>query len=89
MKICMFFGTSILRWFWDGFAMVLGGQNPRFSHFFQGFFDVIFKARFERRKKRPSAKNGANMAPNNLRISERVAGPTPSCRLVQHIKTGY
>ena len=31
---------------------VWGGQNPRFSHFFRCFFDVIFQARFGRRKNR-------------------------------------
>ena len=46
----MFFGTSILKAFWIGFGRVLGGQNPRFSHFLQCFFDVIFEARFEKAK---------------------------------------
>ena len=31
----------------------MGGQNPRFSHFFRCFFDIIFQARFGRRKNRP------------------------------------
>ena len=35
------------------FGRVLGGQNPRFSHFFRCFFDIIFQARFGRRKNRP------------------------------------
>ena len=43
----MFFGASILDGFWVGFGRVLGGQNPRFSHFFRCFFEVIFEARFE------------------------------------------
>ncbi len=31
----------------------MGGQNLRFSHFFRCFFDIIFQARFGRRKNRP------------------------------------
>ena len=46
----MFFGASILEGFWEGFGRVLGGQNPRFSHFFRCFFDVNFEARFEEAK---------------------------------------
>ena len=53
MKNRMFFGISILSRFWKGFGRVLGGQNPRFSHFFRCFFDIIFQARFGRRKNRP------------------------------------
>ena len=52
MKNRMFFGTSILKGFWKGFGRVLGSQNPRFSHIFRCFFDVIFQARFGRRKNR-------------------------------------
>ena len=48
-----FFGPSIWRAFWEGLGRVLGGQNPRFSHFFRCFFDIIFQARFGRRKNRP------------------------------------
>ena len=32
--------------------MVLGSQNPRFSHFFRCFFDIIFEARFEEAQNR-------------------------------------
>ena len=53
MKNRMFFGTSILIGFWEGFGRGLGGQNPRFSHIFRCFFDVVFQARFGRRKNRP------------------------------------
>ena len=48
----MFLGTSILGGFWEDFGRALGGQNPRFSHFFRCFFDVIFQARFGRAKNR-------------------------------------
>ena len=54
MKNRMFFGTSILIGFWEGFGKGLGHQNPRFLHIFRCFFDVVFQARFERRKKRPT-----------------------------------
>ena len=53
MKNRMIFGTSILSGFLEGFGKGLGGQNPRFSHFFRCFFDIIFQARFGRRKNRP------------------------------------
>ena len=53
MKNRIFFGTSILSGFWEGFGRVLARQNPRFSHFFRCFFDIIFQARFGRRKNRP------------------------------------
>ena len=52
MENCMFSGTSFLDGFWKGFGRGLGGQNPRFSHLFRCFFDVIFQARFGRRKNR-------------------------------------
>ena len=52
MKNRMFFGSSILEGVCDGFGKGLGGQNPRFLHFFRCFFDVIFQARFGRRKNR-------------------------------------
>ena len=48
----MSFGTSILEGFRMSFGRVLGGQNPRFSHFFRCFFVVVFEARFGRRKNR-------------------------------------
>ena len=53
MKNGMFLGTSFLSAFWRGFGRVLGGQNPRFSHFFRCFFEVNFKARSGRAKNRP------------------------------------
>ena len=53
MKKCMFWGTSILEVFWEDFGRVFVCQNPRFSHFFRCFFDIIFQARFGRRKNRP------------------------------------
>ena len=52
MKNRMFFGTSILKRFWEGFGTGLGNQNRRFSHVCQCFFAVVFQARLERRKNR-------------------------------------
>ena len=52
-KKTMFFGTSFLEAFWEGFGRVLGDQKPRFSLFFRCFFEVIFEARFEEAKNRP------------------------------------
>ena len=49
----MFLGTSILKAFWEDFGRVLGGPNPRFSHFFRCFFEVNFEVRFGRAKNRP------------------------------------
>ena len=46
----MFFGTSILDGFWEGFGRGLGAPNRRFSHFFRCFFDVVFQARFKSEK---------------------------------------
>ena len=57
MKISMFFGTSISEAFWKDFGRVLGGQNPRFSHFFRCFFDVNFEERFRRAKNQPKRPN--------------------------------
>ena len=34
-------------------VIIICDQNPRFSHFFRCFFDIIFQARFGRRKNRP------------------------------------
>ena len=48
----MFFWSAILSGFWEGFERGLGGQNPRFSHFFRCFFDVVFQAQLQRRKNR-------------------------------------
>ena len=56
MKNSMFFGTSILDGFWEGFGKVLGSQNPWFSHFFRCFFEAFFQqflGRPKNRKKRP------------------------------------
>ena len=44
MKNRMFFGTSILDGFWEGFGRGLGGQNPDF----RTFFDVFSMSFFER-----------------------------------------
>ena len=48
----MSFGTSILEGFREGFGRVLGGQNPRFSHFFRRFFESNFEARLGKAKNR-------------------------------------
>ena len=56
MKICMFFGTSLLNGFWEGLRRVLGGLNPWVLHFFRYFFEAKFRLPFGRtknRKKRP------------------------------------
>ena len=53
MKNLVFFRTSVLRGFWEGFGRGLGDQNPRFSQFFRCFFEVIFEACFGRRKNQP------------------------------------
>ena len=53
MKNHTFFATSILSGFWEGFGRALASQNPRFSHFFRCFFDVIFQGRFGKRKNGP------------------------------------
>ena len=52
MKNHMSVGTSFSEAFWEDFGRVLGGPNPRFSHFSPCFFDVIFEVCFGRRKKR-------------------------------------
>ena len=48
----MFFGTSVLIGFWKGFGRGLGGQNPRFSHFFRCFFDANFRVQLGKAKNR-------------------------------------
>ena len=58
----MFFGTSILKAFWEGLGMVLGGQNPRFSHFFREKTQAKNNKIFGRQKKRI------------LRPQEQIAG---------------
>ena len=52
MKNRMFVGTSFSEAFWKDFGRVLGGQKPRFSHFFPCFFEVVFEARSGRPKNR-------------------------------------
>ena len=52
MKNPMFVGTSFSEAFWMDFGTVLGGQKPRFSHFFRCFFEVVFEARSGRPKNR-------------------------------------
>ena len=63
----MFFGTSILEGFWEGFGRVLGGQNPRFSHFFRCFFDAKCGVQLGR------AKNRKKQAKNDLKRRFGVA----------------
>ena len=58
----MFFGTSILKAFWEGLGMVLGGQNPRFSHCFREKTQAKNKKKFGRPKNRI------------LRPQEQIAG---------------
>ena len=48
----MFFGTSILKAFWEGLGMILGGQNPWFSHFFREKMEAKNKMIFGRLKNR-------------------------------------
>ena len=51
----VFFGASIWKGFGEGFGRVLGGRNPRFSHFFRHFFEAKFRMQFgsaKNRKKR-------------------------------------
>ena len=62
LKNRMFVGTSISEAFWEDFGKVLGGQNPRFSHFFRCFFEVNFEVRFGRAKNRPKRPNKAEVA---------------------------
>ena len=57
----MFFETSILNGFWEGFTKGLGGQNPRFSDFFRCFVDVILQEQGERRKNRKKVFHSTNM----------------------------
>ena len=52
MRDDMFFGTSILHWFWKGLGRGLGPPNRCFSHIFRWFFDVKIEVRFEARKNR-------------------------------------
>ena len=59
----MFFGTSFLKAFWEGFGRVLGGQNPGFSQFLGEKFEAKIKMIFGRLKNRI------------LRPQEQIAGP--------------
>ena len=43
------------------FGGVLGGQDPRFSHFFRCFFEVIVEARSGRAKHSPKRPNKTQM----------------------------
>ena len=58
----MFFGTSILKAFWEDFGRVLGGQNPQFSQFFREKTEAKNKKKFGRVKNRI------------LRPQEQIAG---------------
>ena len=57
MKNRMFVRTSFAEVFWKDFGRGLGGQNPRFSHFFRNFFEANFGRRLgkakDRKKERP------------------------------------
>ena len=48
----MFFGTSFLEAFWEGFGRVLGGQNRWFSQFFREKMEAKNKMIFGRQKNR-------------------------------------
>ena len=48
----MFCGTSILKALRTVFGRVLGGQNPRFSHFFREKMEAKNKMIFGRQKNR-------------------------------------
>ena len=61
MKNRMFFGTSILIGFWEGFGTGLGGPNHQFSNFFRCFFDVNFDMHFGRRKIRSKMRKNQSL----------------------------
>ena len=84
LKNRVFFGISILKGFWVDFERVLGGQNPRFSHFFRCFFEVIFEARLGRAKNRPKRPNKTEMVDFCLGIP--VVPPPPGERQREGIK---
>ena len=84
LKKRVFFGISILKGFWLDFGRVLGGQNPRFSHFFRCFFEVIFEARLGRAKNRPKRPNKTEMVHFCLWIP--VVPPPPGERQREGIK---
>ena len=65
--------------------MVLGGQNPRFSHFFRCFFEVVFAARLGRAKNRPMRPNKTQKAQIQWRIP--VVPPPPGERKREGIKS--
>ena len=48
----MFFGTSILKAFWQDFGRVLGAPNPQFSQFFREKTEAKNKKKFGRVKNR-------------------------------------
>ena len=85
MKNRMFFGTSILDGFWEGFGRGLGGQNPQISHFFRCFFDVIFQARFGRRKNREKMRKNHTFP--LFGVGPAVYGDLPGRDLERGIKT--
>ena len=57
-KNCIFFGTSILEAFGEGFGKVLGGQKPRFSQLFRHFLEANFKRFFGGLKIRKNDQQG-------------------------------
>ena len=81
VNFCMFFGTSILKGFWDGFGRVLGRQNPRFSHFLGCFFDknrykIEVKKKYEKSREsevRPLPSQEVYPSPPNLHASVLVS----------------
>ena len=80
----VFFGISILKAFWVDFGRGLAAQNPRFSHFFRCFFEVIFEARLGRAKNRPKRPNKTQMVDFCRRIP--VVPPPPGERQREGIK---
>ena len=65
----MFLGNAILKAFWMDFGRVLKDQNPGFFRFLGEKMQAKNK---NVAKKRPSAKNSANKAPER---GERLADP--------------
>ena len=87
MKNCMFFGTSILDGFWEGFGEVLRRQNPWFSHFFRYFFEAFFQHFSGRPKNRKWALQdrswfflGRACGMSGLRGREEERGVRPSLK---------
>ena len=81
MKNCMFFGTSILDGFWEGFGRVLGRQNPRFLHFFRCFFEAFFKQRFGKAKI-------AEKVPNIITLTTFWDGPAECAASGERLREG-